>query len=684
MSTRVQIITNHLSSRFPNPEKDGSLDEWRKKGEFLNKDIIRRHYLGKYHDYIVQVRSYMEKSNLFDHSIDQYLNREQIRDKVLQQVSDVTKAFPLDYETNKAHPSLKTEFLWCLAEYDLAVCTRSIVHISLYTDTITNYGTEKHRKYIDRAYKLQDIGCFSMTELGHGSNVSEVETTATYDVKTHSFIINSPTRTSTKWWIGGAAKTANMSVVFAQLITDGVNNGVHAFLVPIRNNDNSLIPQVVIGDCGPKISIDGVDNGFLIFKQYSVPYDCLLDKLSQVTPEGKFKSHIKNKEKRLGIVIGGLFRGRTCVSIGSVLQLAQSVGIAIRYSALRKQFSPNNGPEVPILSYQQQKFRLIPLLAQCLAAKAGCMEVQRIYDSKCELFSNDPECEDLAEFHCILSGVKAISSWYAISGIQVCRECCGGLGYSSFSALGRLRNNQEIHCTWEGDNSVLIQQTSKYILKQIQRTMKGQKIFSATLQFLKFQSEPSNIKLNLSQNLDHEELKDALQHLINHIVHSSIGKLQENAGKTESVTDAWNKTQTFHLADLSRIYTEYLLSNELHKMALGISKECEKTGKVFLQIGKLYTLGLIEKNLGSLLELGYDVSICKRVRDTIIHLCEEIGEVSVNVVDAILPSDKIIGSAIGASDGQAYKRMIDSVENAPEVYDPPYWLPVLKRIRGVN
>lgn len=684
MSQRVGIISNHLSSRFTKPENDGSLDAWRKKGEFINKDLIRRHYLGKHHDYIMEIRRYMDNSNLFDHSSDMYLNREQIRDKVLQQMADVTKAFPLDYEKNKAHPSLKTEFLWSLCEYDMAVCTRSIVHISLYIDTITNYGTEKHRKYIDRAYTLQDVGCFSMTELGHGSNVSNVETTATYNKKTHSFTINSPTRTSTKWWIGAAAKTANMSIVFAQLIIDDTNHGVHAFLVPIRNNDNSPIPQVIIGDCGPKLSLDGVDNGFLIFKEYTVPYDSLLDKLSQVTPEGKFKSHIKNKEKRLGIVIGGLFRGRTCVALGSVVGYSQAVGIAIRYSALRKQFSPNNGPEVPILSYQQQKFRLIPLLSQCFAIKAGTMAAQNIYDNKCELFSSDPECEDLAEFHCILSGIKAMSSWYSVSGIQVCRECCGGLGYSSFSSLGRLRNNQEVHSTWEGDNSVLIQQTSKYILKQIQKTMKGQKIFSATLQFLKFQSEPSNVKLNLSQNLDHEELKESLEHLINHIVHSSIGKLQENAGKTDSVTDAWNKTQTFHLADLSRTYTEYLLSNELHKLGLNISKECEKTGKVILQIGKLYTLTVIEKNLGSILELGYDASICKKVREAIIQLCEEIGEVSVNVVDAILPSDKILGSAIGSSDGQAYKRMIDSVESAPEVYDPPYWLPVLKRIRGTG
>lgn len=682
MSRRVEIISNHLSSRFPKLENDGSLETWRKKGEFVNKGLVSRHFFGKHHDYIMKIRDYIEKSSLFDHNADLFMNLEQIRDRVLQQMADVTKAFPLNYEINKANPSLKTEFLWSLGEYDMAVTTRSIVHISLYIDTITNYGTEKHRKFIDRAYTLQDIGCFSMTELGHGSNVSNVETIATYNKQNHSFVINSPTRTSTKWWIGGAAKTANMSVVFAQLITEGVNHGVHAFLVPIRNQDNSSIPQVTIGDCGPKLGLNGVDNGFLIFREYSVPYDSLLDKLSQVTPEGKFKSHIKNKDKRLGIMLGGLFRGRTCVVLGSNLGFLQAVGIALRYSALRKQFSPTSGPEASILSYQQQKFRLIPLLAQVFAIKAGGLLIQRVYDEKCELFNNEPEGEDLAEFHCILSGLKAVSSWYAVSGIQVCRECCGGLGFSSFSSLGRLRNNQEVHSTWEGDNSVLSQQTSKYILKQIQKTMKGQKIFSATLQFLKLQGEPTNLKLNLTEALTHEELKEAFEHLINHILHNSILKLQENAGKTESVTEAWNKTQTYLLSDLSRIYTEYIISNELHNMCLNVLKDCEKTGKVIQQIGKLFTLGVIEKHLGTLLEIGYERGICKKVRDSIVQLCEDIGEVAVNVVDALLPGDKTLGSAIGSSDGQAYTRMINCVENAPDVYDPPYWLPILKRIRG--
>ena len=57
------------------------------------------------------------------------------------------------------------------------------VHIGLYTKSIINLGTKKHEDYIRRAFTLDDIGSFGLTELGTGSNVKGVLTTAKYDKK---------------------------------------------------------------------------------------------------------------------------------------------------------------------------------------------------------------------------------------------------------------------------------------------------------------------------------------------------------------------------------------------------------------------------------------------------------------------------------------------------------------------
>ena len=85
---------------------------------------------------------------------------------------------------------------------------------------IENLGTERHHEaYVQRIIDLDLLGCFAMTETGHGSDVQSIETTATYDVATQEFVIDSPTRTSRKDYIGGAAETARVAAVFAQLFT---------------------------------------------------------------------------------------------------------------------------------------------------------------------------------------------------------------------------------------------------------------------------------------------------------------------------------------------------------------------------------------------------------------------------------------------------------------------------------
>lgn len=165
--------------------------------------------------------------------------------------------------------------------YDPAVCIKFGVHFHLYGKTIINLGTDKHRPFLERGKTLSDIGSFALTELGHGSNVRNVLTTAIFDPIKKVFILNTPTLLATKFWIGATANLANMTVVFAQLYIGSECHGVHAFLVEIRDKANHAVkPGITIGDCGPKNGLNGIDNGFLIFKDVEVPLDNLLDRFA--------------------------------------------------------------------------------------------------------------------------------------------------------------------------------------------------------------------------------------------------------------------------------------------------------------------------------------------------------------------------------------------------------------------
>ena len=80
------------------------------------------------------------------------------------------------------------------------------------------------------------LGCYLQTELGHGTNVAALETTATYLPATRQFEIHSPTLTSRKWWVGALGKTATHGVVQARLILPGGKDvGPHLFFVQLRS-----------------------------------------------------------------------------------------------------------------------------------------------------------------------------------------------------------------------------------------------------------------------------------------------------------------------------------------------------------------------------------------------------------------------------------------------------------------
>lgn len=111
-------------------------------------------------------------------------------------------------------------------------------------------------KYASAVKNRSILGAYLQTELGHGSNVASLETTATYILKDKEFSIDSNGVTGRKWWIGNAGLNATHGVVQARLLLpDGKSGmkdvGPHLFLVQLRSlDDHSLMPGIEAGDIG--------------------------------------------------------------------------------------------------------------------------------------------------------------------------------------------------------------------------------------------------------------------------------------------------------------------------------------------------------------------------------------------------------------------------------------------------
>ncbi len=403
------------------------------------------------------------------------------RAKVFEQMKLIAAAGIADEGFRKEHGGTgdvgaAITMIQMLAMSDLSLMVKAGVQWGLFGGAVENLGTERHFHYVKQIINLELRGCFGMTETGHGSDVQSLETTATYDAETQEFVINSPTPTSRKDYIGGAAETASIAAVFARLITteEGapVDHGVHCVLVPIRDADGNDLPGVTTSDCHYKGGLPGVDNGRIMFDHVRVPRENLLNKFGDVAADGTYSSPIDNPNRRFFTMIGTLIRGRVTVggSAGAATQVA--LDIATRYALQRRQFSaPDDDHEVLIMDYLVHQRRLFPLIARSYALQFAQNELV----SKChDLQTSDVvDADEQRELEARAAGLKAANTWHASRAIQEAREACGGAGYMAENRLIALRADTDVFTTFEGDNHVLTQLVAKELLTAYADDIKG-------------------------------------------------------------------------------------------------------------------------------------------------------------------------------------------------------------------
>ncbi|MFE7672109.1 acyl-CoA dehydrogenase [Streptomyces albidoflavus] len=395
-------------------------------------------------------------------SLDAY--RERVRELVVEMAAtgQTGMGFPREYggggDVGASIAAFET-----LAFGDLSVLVKVGVQFGLFGGAILQLGTERHHDaYLPDLITGKLMGCFAMTETGHGSNVQALGTVARYDAQSQEFVLTTPGEQARKDYIGNAARHGEVAVVFAQLEVDGTSEGVHAFVVPIRAGGEPA-PGVRIEDDGRKMGLNGVDNGRLHFDGVRVPREALLNRFADVTPEGVYESPIDNPNRRFFTMLGTLVQGRVSVGGAAVNAAKVALTIATRYATRRRQFEPAPGErEQLLLDYGLHQRRLLPLVARTYALHFAQDVVRtRLH----EVFSGI-ETDDQArrELEARAAGTKALTTWHATRTIQECREACGGAGYLSLNRFAALKSDSDIFTTFEGDNHVLLQLVAKGLL----------------------------------------------------------------------------------------------------------------------------------------------------------------------------------------------------------------------------
>ncbi|CAO2637669.1 Peroxisomal acyl-coenzyme A oxidase 2 [Lemmus lemmus] len=525
---------------------------------------------------------------------------------------------------------------------------------------------EQIAKWGQLGKNFQIITTYAQTELGHGTYLKGLETEATYDAATQEFVIHSPTLTATKWWPGDLGRSVTHAIVFAQLICSGAQHGMHAFIVPIRSlQDHTPLPGITVGDIGPKMGTEHIDNGFLRLNHVRVPRENMLSRFGEVLPDGTYRRLGTPQSNYLGMLVTRVW----LLLIGILPFLQKSCVIAVRYSVIRHQ-SPlrPSEPEAKILDYQTQQQKLFPQLAMSYAFHFVATSLLEFFHSAYSAILKR-DFSLLPELHALSSGMKAMISDFCTQGTEICRRACGGHGYSKLSGLPTLVTQVIASCTFEGENTVLYLQVARFLMKsylqsQVSAGPTPQKPLPPSVMYLAIPGPARCAAQTAADFLCPDLYTTAWAHVSTRLIKDAAHHTQTLMRSGVDQYDAWNQTSVIHL-QAAKAHCYYISVRNFKEAVEKLDNE-PAIQRVLQRLCDLYALHGILTNSGDFLHDGFlSGAQVDMARTAFLDLLPLIRKDAISLTDAFDFTDNCLNSALGCYDGHVYERLFEWAQKTP-------------------
>lgn len=283
-----------------------------------------------------------------------------------------------------------------------------------------------------------------------------------------------------------------------------------------------------------------------------------------------------------------------------------------------------------------------------------------IYD---ELVKNlgSGDIKNLPEVHATSSGLKAISTIFAANGMEECRKACGGHGFSSFSGIGELFTTYVSNNTLEGENYMIIQQTTRFLIKSLREVQSGKKLVGN----ISYLNDLEDRVLAIGSPNDLRSPKTLLKlysmratQTITHLL-QEIEKQVLNGKTVEWATQHLQWISTKAARDHCMYTIVWCFSNAIEK---------QKGKKIYAPLSRLrdlFALYNIELEMGDYLEEIITKENAHWIRSEVRNLLSELRTDAVSLVDAFGYHDYELKSALGRYDGKVYSTLYEWAQKEP-------------------
>lgn len=648
-SNKESLLSGGTSEFLPNERKKATFDS-EELYEILcgGKELVKRK---KFLETVI-TKDYHQFHDTYNNSREEYL-------------SESVKGFVDIHKKYKNYKPTRRD-IGIMAELSIGYGSLNNSH-GIFLQTVAGQGSdEQARFWVPKILNFEITGSYAQTELGHGSNVRGLMTTATFDKNTDEFVLNTPTLRSVKWWPGALGKASTHCALYAQLIIDGKEKGLAVFMVQLRDENFLPLKGVRLGDLGMKIGDNANDTGFLVLENVRIPRENMLSKYKKVSKDGKFEV-VENTDPKVHYTT--MIQTRAMMCNTSAARLCQASTIAIRYSCVRRQGFKDTKPGVSylteehqIIDHQIQQYRLFRQLATAYALKFAAMwmvdQQSSIEGGEVGVIKNSNLLKELAASS---AGLKSLTSQIATSGAEDLRKTCGGNGYLLNSGIAALTCDYLWQVTAEGDMIILALSTARHIVTTITNIQKGKKV-DGIFSYLNTVTE----KLQPLNKLKSTDCLSNLDNLLNIFRYRSIEK---NLALTNHFNDLVNKQKikfevAWDMVSLEALQATYahcyyvITLNFVERIQQIQSKEIKK---VLHQLCIMYSCSLFQDNNWSDI---FDKEDMRLVSKAIMEVMPLIRPNAVALVDAFGIPDGVLKSSIGRYDGNVYEALFDAAQRS--------------------